>query len=243
MEVKEKYSLELLMDYVDGLVDQSTHDRISRLIETDQEVATLVQGILGYYEAKGTDREGLEEYLKQTPPMPFRKETPVRRMNSWLSVAVAAMLIGAVAIWFTLGSSPDRMELAIEYSSEVYQPQTQVRGDAEAAFAALETQYNAGEYQTVIDELSTVTDKSVMQELFFGLSLFNTGAFEVSTASLEKVANSESRYAEHALWYLALASIHASAPDAEDILSRIIESNGYKADQAKELLSADSSSH
>ena len=118
---KENINFELLLDYVEGLLDAPTQARIQAKIAEDEYYAGIVEGIQFYYVKYGADRDQLEAYLadfqarlasKAEEPAKVRKLRPLRLLSIAASVAVLA-LIGWMAIGLLNDSSnPDGLVAA-----------------------------------------------------------------------------------------------------------------------------------
>ena len=240
MQDNHSYSLELLADYVAGLVDDQTHEQISNSLEKDEDLAATVSGMIQFYELNGSNHESLLAFVNGNSAPPFRESTPVRKLRpAYLFVAAAAAVLIILTFWFVQPGAASTVELVAQHSTEQYDPAVTVRGEENERLNKLVVAYSEGDFQFVIDDLSGI-ELDELGELYLGLALFNSGQYEKAIPSLTMVEQSDSRYAEHARWYLALAHANEkSFKDCAALLNRIISDKSYKADQAYELVNSD----
>lgn len=247
MNKEHKYSTELLIDYVDGLLDPATEVRVRSILERDEEARGILSGIHHYYEQHGKDREGLEHFLAMhAEDVPsFGEEnsaaessTKVRSIGSvaWKLVAVAAMIALIATVWTNM-DQPSHGELIAMHSQEVYEFPAQTRGDD--GFAQLFSLFEAGNYQGVIDLESSVQleDTQSMERLVIALSYFHLKQWDSAEAKLRACRAEDSRFVQHATWHLALTlGQKGSWNEAKPLLKELVEAQGYKQKEAEELL-------
>ncbi|MEX0313839.1 MAG: zf-HC2 domain-containing protein, partial [Allomuricauda sp.] len=63
---KGNIDFEMLIDYVDGILDSESRKKIEEHIKNSPESSEIVDNIKWYYETYGHDREKLESYLLET---------------------------------------------------------------------------------------------------------------------------------------------------------------------------------
>lgn len=237
MQVKETYSLELLADFVAGMVDKSTHDRIMNAMEGNEDLAATVRGMIHVYAESGKNHDELLAFIERKPSQPFREETPVRKLNPRIITAAAAIILVLIASWFTFFNDRAASELVAAYSTEVFDPAVTVRGAGEAEMAVVAQLYSESRFSEVTKLLSEVSERSSVEDLYLGLSHFNTGEFQQALIHLDKVASSDSRFTEHATWHKAICEIQLGNTEASLIsLNEVANGSGYRKEEAKELL-------
>jgi hypothetical protein len=247
MNKEHKYSTELLIDYVDGVLDPKTESRILSILENDEEARGIVAGIQTYYDVHGRDREGLDSFLSVIPnsgplfgeqEIVPASEAKVRKLSglAWKIVAAAAMITLIVTIW-SRNDGPDRSELLAIHSENVYEFPAQTRGNDTAQ--DLFDYYNQGDFQSVVDLEKTVQleDTQSMERLMIALSYFHVKDWPRAEEKLKLSMMEESRFTQHAMWHLALTYGNQNEwKKADPLLNQLVEENGYKSEQASELL-------
>lgn len=102
-EKNTSLSFDLLLDYVEGLVDPATRNRIDQFLTEDEEYRNVVAGIQYYYQQYGHDRAQLEQYLHEFQQRLIKEQVPskTRRLNNRF-LSIAAIVLGLVLTVFLL---------------------------------------------------------------------------------------------------------------------------------------------
>lgn len=245
MSAHRKYTEELLIDYVEGLLTSEQRIKLESILEQDEYARSMVDGIRLWFQKHGDDREGLEAWLdaempsKNQQPLHRKKGRvlPMRQVITW--VAAAILLIAIVPTWFML-RSPDYSELLADYSQSTYEYPHAVR-DSEAASDQAFASYDDGDYQlaAILFEESLKQDpENDLLKFMLGLSFFNSGEFKSGSQYLVEVAQSESRFAQQASWYYALACLQLEDyKEGTRVLQEIVRLETYRYEEAQLLLS------
>ena len=157
-------SFELLLDYVEGLVDADTRQHIEALLAEDEDYQNVEAGIRFYYENYGDDRRQLEQYLEQFKNQLMREQLPskTRRLNTRF-LSIAATVLGLVLAVFLLrnqltSQSSDRMVTA-QLEPPYANLYATSRGNDTASLRNQASQaYDNQDFQAVIDELEELIE-------------------------------------------------------------------------------------
>lgn len=216
-----EFSVELLADYVEGLVDQATAARITDHLANHQEDAEVVGGIAAFLSSTAGDREGLEDWLARTLPTQQaqhaeRKAAPTRTLWPRYAAVAASVALLALAIgwWLTRTTSPQSpaewQQFAMANLEETYPSPTTVR---------------SGETLATLDSLKSAAAQAYDQKQW-------DQAAHTYTSLLQKYpaeAGSTERF------YLALANVYGKNIDAgtESLLQQLSEGESAYAAPAR----------
>ena len=242
MSVNPKYSTELLIDYVDGLLDPNTEQNIRQVLEKDEKSRAIVAGIHVFYEKHGQDRSKLEEFLESGKKSFSEDEISggkpqgkVRSILPWVIRLTAAAAVIAVGI-FILQPSPSSRELVAEFADEYYALPVTVRGDnlqEEIVKAYVKRDFD----RVLALAADAQLDEDPTTDMAVGLSALFEGELEQAEISLLHVTESRSRLTQQANWYLALTYIKAGKKhQAIQLLRDHVRKSDFKKEEARDLL-------
>jgi hypothetical protein len=241
MKVDTTPSLELLADYVEGLVDKNTALRIEKHLSDNESDKLVTEGIRHYLASHPGDRAGLEDYLSaplppslnQTPPSPRGSVIPI-----WLKVtAVAAALLAAVWLFFPEQKTYD--ELLAQYTTSQVELPFVVRSDEADIANRVFSLYDSRNYSEVQSALKGVDLANLSAEvrLVHAISTFHLGEFERSLGELEPLIAEQSRLSPYVLWYAALAELNLNhRGEALVHLVKLHENRQFRTAEAQDLL-------
>jgi len=260
MNMDDKYhkilpSLELLLDYLDGLLEEDSAKKIEMAIGESDELKSIVEGIKLYYENEGQDRDKLELYIDQVR-IKFQSramindhsaQTPGSKVFNWLKVAavLAFILVAGLLLIYNF-ISPD--------VDEMIAGQIENRYDAPIAFRNGEStneliwskvlnayeQKNYDDALNYLDKIPVNDERYIDGQFYKGLCLLymNPVDYEKSIRYLSFVSESEHRLKEPADWFLALAYFkNNNQKQAADSFQKIVHENLYKKKEAKQIFS------
>lgn len=245
---------ELLADYVDGLVDHATQERIAQWERDSEEVAMIVSGIRQFYALKGHDREQLDTYLDQLGARWFseqkqRKNPPAPGFFSQWGIRLAAsllILVAAGVTFFLLRPQQDPLSLSGQYLSSPYQlPAATTRSEGSASGQDDPFRlYGEGKYDQAIQQLEYKALDSRLTEIeqfVLGLCYLyaEQGSPFLASETLDQVVQTGNPLLiQQARWYRALAYLRAGQWEwAQKSLEEILADTGhYRYDEAKKLL-------
>ncbi len=247
-------SLELLLDYLDGILDEDSTRQIEYAIDESDELKSIVEGIRVYYEEEGKDRAKLEVYADQIRGKFYSSTTNDSEHNSgfqktpafWFRTAAAIglfLIAGTVLLYNTL--SIDVEQLVSHHIQDHYDAPLTFRGDNDPnqlMWSDIVDSYLKKDFElslVKLEKLPDYDDRRLPVDFYTGLcNLYKKGAnYEKAIESLKLVSDSEHRLNEKAEWYLALAYYQNSEEvKAKALLQKITEKNFYKRKEAKKLL-------
>lgn len=249
---KDHVTLEVLIDYVDGILDADTVSKMEAHLKENSEDQEIVDGILFYYETYGRDREGLVQYLKESKEGLFEaldaqwegQTSPQKVRTLWYKlskVAVLALLL-AIPIFILLQQTRSVGDLVEEHLLEPYPMPTVTRGvvDENTSFwNQVSNTYHQEDYAGTITSLKSMIKEDnppMMAHFYLGLSYLYLDKPQPHKAipHLEKVATHENAFKEQAVWFLGLAQLQT---DNTHLGTKTLKSvSGYKSEEAKKLL-------
>ncbi len=242
--------LDLLIDYVEGLLDSEATARLEQRLAEDEYHRNIVEGIQHFYTQKGQDRAALEAYLDDFQHrLSPKAATQVRRLPRSF-IAIAATLALIVTAFFLVrnsqGASSDALlaqALSTPYPSVYDQNKSGDPQDIRASIGAL---YQAGDYEAVIETAQALIDQSNTANPldYFMLGLANlyqdvpNYAAAITALNQTKAFNTGSNITQQTDWYLALSYLSAGeVENARRLLEGISADGGhYKQAEASLLL-------
>jgi hypothetical protein len=246
--MEKRYNYDIIKDYLNGLTDQATIVEISELIRTDEVARTIAEGILRLEKEFKGDEAAIESYLnnfEQKQLKLIRRHLGPPRITGkvWFRVAASILLLISVAVVVRLlVIIPDPDTLVNTELAQPYPVSNLVRSEGDSSAKAMGYQaYMRGEFENATRYFEQVpeTEGDVASVMFYNALSYlyaeNYGnAQQLLTAAI--IANS--RYAQQAQWYLALAFLKSNKKDkATEILKSISDEDGhYKRDIAGKLL-------
>lgn len=252
---QENINFELLLDYVEGLLDTPTQARIEARIASDEYYAGVVQGIQFYYQEYDADREQLETYLadfqkrltkKMDQPATPRRLWSPRLLSIAASVAVIA-LVGWMAINLLSNSANPDTLVAAALDTPYPNIYTQTKGINEDSIRSrIGDLYVQGAYTEVTEVMPVFLEKtqqaSVEDYFLLGISyLYQEQAKpDQAVAALTKAKSLQpaASLAQQIDWYLAIAHYQNKDTAAAKTLLQTItqQPDHYRKMQAAELL-------
>ena len=258
-------SLELLIDYVEGLTSAESSARIASYLKTNEEAQAVVDGIAFFFEENGHDRNALEQWLtdagiKAQPQAEFPEQTapadetvqednvvplkPSKKRIStrWLMAASIAALIGLGTL-STLVGSKSTHTLVSEQLETPYKVADTWRDAKKSEWNELVQLYDSGHYATFIRECTAYLeqpDPAPAAPLMLGLAHMYRNNFAAATPYLEQAASIENRLQPAAQWYLALNYVRIKKEAEAKPLLEALSSQPASGNQeaARELLEA-----
>lgn len=232
---RDPYNNELLLDYLEGLVDSGTRDRIETHLQDNEFEQDRFDGLRQLYEEYNGDREEVINYLEQARSKAFAvfqnqgetaqssDSSPTQLKESkevinskplypkWLPLGIAASLTVIVVTYFLFNWSNSPTELAIAWSQEPYPVPEVVRGLSTVPTENWVGAYKNGQYakaaQLLEAELAQNSTSKAGQYFFAGVSNLYPPSPNLDKAIqyLTLAQDSEPAYEEQARWYLTLA--------------------------------------
>lgn len=237
-------SPELLLDYLDGILDLENTHRIRKEIEESEELKSIVDGIVHLKELEEYDNEQILEYIQKLQSG-FKEEKTISKLipNTkfiWLKIAASLLLV--VTAWFVLQnifSTTTMSDFVDVQLSEIY-PAPELFRDKNSDWTLVHKYYNEGEYNFAATELSKIKtsdpdDKAA--DFYLGLCYLYDNKTDRAIEYLQSVSTSTSRLSNNAKWFLSLAYLKTrNEPMAKSILTAVIDAKSYKHEEAQKLI-------
>lgn len=264
---QDPYNNELLIDYLEGLLDSATHHRIEAYLRENEYEKERFDGLRQLYKEYNGDREKVLDYLEQARSKSFAafqarrgKSIPTIDLPSqaqeesstatqplyrkWLPLSIAASLIVLVAAYFLFYSGSSPTELATTWSQEPY-PAPEVLRSSSAALIeswveAYEDRRFADAAQLLEAELTKSTPPKAGEYFFAGITYLQPPSPDLDKAIqyLKLAQQTDPAYEEQARWYLALTYLQNKQPkEARTLLEEIVSTQSYQNARAEQLLS------
>jgi hypothetical protein len=232
--MKSKYDYDIIRDYLHGLTDRQTSQRIRELIRTDDIARNIAAGILQLEHDFHGDENQVESYIdgllqKQLRLIESEPKSRLIRIG-WMKMAAALLILvlSGFVLWFTVLKNENVLD---EELSEPY-PLMVTRGpEMNAGFE----RYLARDYENAIS-MFEADSADVTARFYNALSNLYAQHYDRSITLLSSLK--ESRYRDQALWYQALALMKLGKKgEAERILKTIADDPAhYKSPEARKLL-------
>ncbi|MBL7995148.1 hypothetical protein JNM05_07220 [bacterium] len=182
------------------------------------------------------------EHTRREIRKKFHRSAPALRGSKLAYYAAAALvLIAFSGFSYWMSHDPNR-QLADEYlkpySNTIPLSRSQSQETLlEEAMAAYDLEHYAVA-EAKLSEFIAQNPDNLTAHLYCGISGLMSGDARESLTRLQKAANSqETRIADAAEWYLALANLKLGhINDAKTILVRVVNKNGYFTNSARSLL-------
>lgn len=258
-------SLELLIDYVEGVTSADSSQRIAAYLEVNEEAQAITEGIAFFFEENGHNRDALERWLEEAglkaepaspeehdsvatefdaePDNVHQMEQPAKRTSTrWLMAASIAALIG-LATLSTLFNSKSSHTLVSEHLETPYEV-AQIWRDAEKSeWNTLVQLYDSGHYASFIRDCTVYIeqpDAEPAAPLMLGLAHMYRENFAAATPFLQDAASQTNRLQSTAQWFLALDYIRLNQQEqARPLLEALSKQPASgKQEAALELLEA-----
>lgn len=244
---------ELLLDYVEGLLDPAAEERIKQFLDKDEDYRTVVEGIRYYYQNQGASRSELETYLSDFQQRLVRDQVPTktRRINPRF-LNIAAAVIGLVLSVFLLRNEifpTAAAEQLVASALETPYPNIYAanRNNQENSLRTqLGRWYNNGDYGQIIDllEKDLAGNPTLESSDYFLLAQSHlnqpdpdyTRAAQIFQQILE--SQTPASLQQQTEWYLALSLYQSGATDqARNQFEAIAEQvNHYRQARAQSIL-------
>lgn len=211
--------LDLLIDHVEGLLDETTSARIEEQRSNDADLDALLKGISLFLSDHANKRETLERWLQQSAvpsldlPKPERDEARTFFSSPFRIWLMAAAILGLVALlWVNSRPNPStylKEQSALHYSLPNYRSEEITPSDA-----ALK-EYAAKNYETALELLIALPpqDQDPVSMMALGMSSFHLGDHAQAIEALQSEVVQNSTLADQANWFSALASWHLKECD------------------------------
>lgn len=235
MHPESPYTLELLEDYVNGLLSKEGRERVEKLIDEHEEVAVIIAGIEELKRSQGTT-DGLRAMEQVEFPGQEQAQPKIRSLWPRL-ILVAASLAAFVVVGFFLMQNPSLDEVLAEEVSKPYSMGLTVRGDQPSEIAAA---FEAGDYEKVysMGGVLDTSEWSADTQVQLGIAALKTGRSEESVAFLDDSLDTHPLLGAVNQWYRALALTSLQDDRAVPLLQRIEDSSGFRSDAAADILDA-----
>lgn len=246
-------SLELLLDYLDGILDQDSAQQIEIKINESEELKSILEGIKLYYESEGKDRAKLEIYADQirmkfyTNSKGIKKEhvSASQKPSFWIRIAatVAVVLIAGIALFYNLDST-DADKLISNHLQNRYEAPITLRGGEttnQLVWGEVINSYQQNDFESALnslEELPESDNQRMMGEFYKGLCYLyqETANYSKAVSILLPVSSSEHRLNERAEWFLALAYYkNGDMNKARLIFQKIARENLYKKTESERI--------
>jgi hypothetical protein len=235
-EMNGKYNYELIKDYLDGILDTETSNRVKTLIDNDENARAIAKGIL-LLQQKSENDEAIDKYLDNL----LSSQQKVINQNiksgipfSWLKIAAVITLLAVSSLVVYRLSQPDLIDLVERELAVPYKSSVTLR-DSESSITDAMLAYNNGDYKTASELFK---GKRSAESIFFnGLSHLYSGNYTEAVLLLNSSALSSSRFKEQSRWYLALAYLSDGEKEqAKNVLISINRKGHYKQNKATSIL-------
>ncbi len=247
-------SLEILLDYLCGILNYDAKRRLEDQIQNSEELSAIVSGLEVYFNQIGQDRAKMEAYIKESGLLPEEKmntgNQPSEKSTNTFSLfriaAVITLLIVSAVTYYLLVDQNSVSELALAQLSQPYSAPEVVRGDQEQVtelWSIAGSYYSQKNYQDAIQtitEIDKLDGDDPRSSFYLGLCYLYQQERNSHQAEIElkKVKDVRHFLGIRATWYLALTYIVSDRPEeAKPLLKKVIEMDDYKSKQARELIS------
>ncbi len=245
--MKSPHDYDIIRDYLHGLVDSKTAQEISERMATDETTRSIAVGAV-LLEKEFTDNEAIDQYLdgfrqkqfeiigQQTKPVPIAKRL-------WFRAAASLALLICVGMAVRLlVSLPDYQSVIDQELGQQYPVSNLSRsgGDGSATEKAFQL-YTNGDYvnASIYFEQATPGEKDKASVMFYeALSYLYAGRYEKAIDLFESERMANSRYAQQAQWFQALAFLRLNNNKQAVAILKSIEADHqhFKQDVARQLL-------
>lgn len=223
-----QFPLDLLIDHVDGLLDEATSSRIEKQRSNDPDLDATLKGISLFLADHSNNREELEKWLQQTDTLSLEStqlkgEQPTSFFSTpsraWL---MAAAVLGLVALlWISV--QPNANDYLTEQSAVHYSLPTYRSDEVSPATEALQ-EYASKNYESAQKLLMAMSpqDHDPLSMMALGMSSFHLGDHAQAIEILQSEIVQNSTLADQANWFSALAAWHLKeCEEAEEYLNKV----------------------
>ncbi|MEQ9425311.1 MAG: hypothetical protein RJQ09_12880 [Cyclobacteriaceae bacterium] len=240
-------TLELLLDYLDGILDYETQERIQKQLANSEELKAVFEGLRQYYEEVEGDREKIEAY-KATLGIYSEEGTNKEETRTAYFFKIAAsigLLILAGAIFYSLQNNDPVNDFVNGQLSRPYNAPEVFRSDqsqVELLWTEASTLYKSGNYESAIEIIRSIDkidgDDPTSQFYFALCQLYRDDPnYDEALKNLQMVAGTGHILSVRAKWFLALTYLFSGNADgARSFLEELKELDNYKGQEAGELL-------
>jgi len=217
-------SLELLLDYLDGILDQDSSKMIEAAILDSDELRSIVEGMKLYYESEGRDRGKLEAYVEKVRfGFSEKVEEEVsskglfeRSSSFWMRIAAGLIFLLVSGIYlFNSYYSVNADSYVIAQLQNHYEAPKAFRDSGESEEAIWQQvilaykQGNYGESFSSLQLLKESDQRFVTGQFYKGLCKLYGSPSNPALALpyFRDVAESQHRLNERAKWFLALCQV------------------------------------
>ena len=250
---QENISFELLADYVEGLLDQASMQRIDQLIDQDEYYQNIIEGIRYYYQEYGEDRSQLEQYLFDFQSRIQQKTlggATRRRLISQRILSIAALALVLVTCFFIFQNvfssknAGDLMAQALEQPYGSIYDVNKSQHTADSIRIAVHDLYQEARYQDAATILESLSQIERTTEDYFMLSMSylyqNPPRYSQAVGALKQAQNQPNNEAfiGQIQWYLAISYYKdGQRSKAEELFANIAGNEGhYNQKKAQQIL-------
>lgn len=248
--VLRHHSIELLTDYVQGLVNEETRLRIEKDCTNSPELSAIVEGIRSLVQMGHEDPEDIEKVLRDSSSRGKKLIATKKRNDSigrvlkplYRIAAVLVLMTIPLGIWFYSESNSLSAIVAEELNS-YYAPPVVVRGETDKHLWSQAVQsYKQEDFETATALLSKhvkMQPQDTQALLYLGISALYSADVKKAIPPFEEVLDSQSRFKPQAHWFLALTYLELGEEKmAMSEFEEIQKHPGsFKYDRAKKILS------
>ncbi|WKV10897.1 tetratricopeptide repeat protein [Marivirga harenae] len=154
----------------------------------------------------------------------------------WLKMAIAASVIVAIGLYFYLGniSKPQYDEIA-----QIPNLHLTVRGNDNGIYTKAENAFNEKQYADAIEFFNQILEQNEEEQsikLYRAIAYMELGAETKARDLFEEILQTQSGYAEEALWYAALNELKVKRYSACKVYLSKIKPSASRYEDAKNLL-------
>ncbi|MEQ9403329.1 MAG: hypothetical protein RIM99_07090 [Cyclobacteriaceae bacterium] len=236
--MKENYNYELIKDYLDGLLDSETSEKLRMVLSKDETARAIANGILILEDRFKTDEE-VDKYLdaqlaKNTNFI--RASESRKRPFGFLKIAASIVLIAVSSLTIYQFSISSVADIVDKELSNPYQAAVVTRGSESVSnFEKGILLYNEMKYSEALVVLKN--EESQRAGFFRGLCQLYMNEYQYAIEELKNQDLETSRYQEQSRWYLMLSYLKSGQQDeAKGILNTITErKNHFRLKEARRL--------
>lgn len=240
-------SIELILDYLDGILPKKTVMELEHRMSTSEVVASMVEGA-SYLKSQGKTRKEIEDYLGTLSTTPDSQTLESTNSSSFFWVKIAASVSLVILAIFGINYSSEEgtlqqlatSQLATPYASPDILRDSQDQIDKLWSKAARQyKEKNYGDCIQTLTQIDQLDDDDPTSLFYLGLSnlYLEPKNLDAGIAYLEQVEQTQHLLGERASWYLGLAYLLKSQNDlAKKKFEKTIKLGGFKSREAQELV-------
>lgn len=228
----EKQQLEEILQNDAEFKSEFEFQKNLKRVITKEENNVLKQKLKGFEEVIS---ESSDIYISESEG----ESKVIKPKFNWKVAASVVLLISAGWFGFQNFSGPNYNTLYQDnysaYPNTVY---TITRGDTnESAERAAFVAYEKEDYKLALKTFKSLSPQTINHKFYMAQSYLALSEYTNAEALFTEIKNSNSDFKDEAQWFLALSYVKQEQTDkAIAALKTVVNTNAYKADQAKALL-------